>query len=120
MGITPSETLTDLERARWDELCRLVAFEPQDGPALTTYVQVLSEIDELRRSVREYGMMVTGSTGQPTVNPAQRMIAQLLTQVVALQDRLCLNPKARARLGIGPATGPDDLEAFLADVAAQD
>jgi P27 family predicted phage terminase small subunit len=58
--------------------------------------------DELTRAGRAFRKqrVVEGSMGQPTLNPLNRYIAQLTTEIMQLEDRLGLTPKARLALGI--------------------
>jgi P27 family predicted phage terminase small subunit len=58
--------------------------------------------DEYRRADRAHReqRVVEGSMKQPVPSPGWKMMKDLEGQMVALEDRLGLSPKARAQLGI--------------------
>lgn len=71
--------------------------------------------DEQERALRAYRRrrLVTGSTGQMVLNPVLKAIAP--GDVLALEDRFGLNP--RARLALGVILG--DAQRSLADINAE-
>ena len=54
-----------------------------------------------------------GSQGQDVVHPTARLIGDVEGQLLALEDRLGLNPEARLWLGISAVEHKTKLDAFL-------
>lgn len=75
------------------------AFLDSDLPALERLWQLY---DERRRAFRvaRTSRLVEGSQGQPRLNPLIAHVAALDGQILALEDRFGLTPRARLQLGI--------------------
>lgn len=97
----PDPRLLAITRQAWEEfwaspLARLVS--------TTTDLMALRRLfmfyDEQERSMRAYRRkrMVPGSTGQPVVNPILKAIAP--ADLLALEDRFGMSPRARLTLGV--------------------
>jgi len=63
--------------------------------------------------IAQSGYLVVGSQGQDVLNPLARVLQDLETKLVALEDRLGLSPEARLRLGITAAEHKSRLDEFL-------
>ena len=61
------------------------------------------------------GFVSVGSQGQEVAHPAARLLDTVEKELRATEDRLGLNPDARARLGISAAEAKSKLDAFLED-----
>lgn len=53
--------------------------------------------------------LVKGSTGQPVINPLGKQMQALDSQILQMEDRLGLNPKAQLYLGVQWAQGQHQL-----------
>ena len=74
--------------------------QPQHRPMAW---RLFGMVDDQERAFRAYRKRpsVPGSQGQPATNPAFAEAMALERSIVALEDRIGLNPKAMANLGIG-------------------
>ena len=59
------------------------------------------------------GLMTVGSTGQPVVHPAIRMVDTIEGRLPNLEASLGLTPESRLRLGITAVEHMSKLDAFL-------
>ena len=59
------------------------------------------------------GWLSVGSTGQQVVHPAAKLLQDIETKLVPLEDRLGLNPESRLRLGISSVESQSKLATFL-------
>jgi P27 family predicted phage terminase small subunit len=70
-----------------------------DVPAVTRLHDLRDERERAYRGYRKE-RFVTGSTGQPVLNPLAKAMATLDAEIRALEDRFGLTPQARLRLGV--------------------
>jgi len=59
------------------------------------------------------GLMQCGSTGQPVVHPAMKMVDAIEGRLPGLEAVLALTPESRARLGLAAIETKNKLDAFL-------
>jgi len=85
--------------AFWRSSLAQIVERDSDLPALT---RLFSHYDELERAERAFRRkrFVSGSKGQPRLNPLAAHIAQLEPMIRALEDRFGLTPLSRLKLGI--------------------
>jgi phage terminase small subunit len=62
-------------------------------------------------------MTVVGSTGQTVLHPLARLRASLETELSAIEQRLGLDPKSRALLGIAVNQYKKSASDLVADIA---
>ena len=58
------------------------------------------------------GMVTVGSQGQEVIRPESRILMDTEAKLVALEDRLGLNPESRLRLGISAVEHESQLDAW--------
>ena len=112
----PPKTLDAYGNRLWYELWHAGrnAYQPgTDYLILERYCQLQSRRRYLLTIVEEEGWLAVGSTGQPTSHPAAKLIDSIESKLVALEDRLGLNPSARYSLGISSVEHTNKLAAFL-------
>lgn len=68
--------------------------------------------DECQDKALEQGLVTMGSTGQERIHPLMAQADKLQAQIVALEDRFGLNPKAAMTLGIAMGQAQSSLEAM--------
>lgn len=83
---------------------------------LWTYYQ---QHDELTRIFAK-SRLVSGSTGQPRMNPAHDALMKMETAILRLENELGLTPSARLRLGITFADATNSLEQLNARIQDED
>ncbi len=99
----PPAGLLKTTRDQWETYWRssLARYVDQDTdrPAIE---RLFTLYDERERALQGYrkSRLVKGSQGQPVLNPLARLMSTLDSEIRQLEDRLGLNPKARATLGI--------------------
>lgn len=81
---------------------------PESMPALRRLFGYRAELDRLNDANPD--PLVPGSQGQMVLNPILRRTGQLEAQIVALEDRFGLTPKARIMLGASLADTARSLE----------
>ena len=105
--------------AAWDQfwgskLASLVL--PEAQPALGRLFWLYDERERLAKAFRKK-RFVAGSMGQPRLNPLAEQLGRLDSQILPLEDRFGLSPKAALALGIPPVTTAKSLEDLNADAA---
>lgn len=70
-----------------------------DLPRLERWICALDEYERARRQFRA-NRLVTGSTGQPVLNPLASYMSSLEAQIRATETDFGMTPMARLRLGI--------------------
>ena len=70
-----------------------------DEPAVRRLFGLRDERERMMRGIRRH-RVVEGSEGQPRANPLYAQLVSLDSAILALEDRIGLNPQARLRLGI--------------------
>ncbi len=84
--------LGDRGRAMWEQTTEGLDWRPDEVALLHEFCRTLDEVDALRETIREGGMSVVGSKGQPRPNPllaslhASRALLIRLAQQLALPD----------------------------------
>jgi P27 family predicted phage terminase small subunit len=63
--------------------------------------------------IKSEGAMTVGSTGQPVVHPALKMVDAIEGRLPNLEAVLALTPESRARLGLQAIETQSKLDAFL-------
>jgi phage terminase small subunit len=92
----------------WSSSLAQVGDEHTKRAAVTRLWQMYDLRDKHYEAYRA-APLVDGSQGQKVLNPLGRQMSQLETQIMALEDRLGLNPKAQIGLGISWAQGQAQL-----------
>ena len=105
--------------AYWASPVAAAADRVTDLPALERLFRSYDEVERAGRAFRRE-RIVAGSTGQPTLNPLGRYIAQLTTEITGLEDRLGLTPKARLALGIQLGEARRSLNDLISEVGYDD
>lgn len=90
-----------------------------DLPAIARLFTAYDELERVGPVFRKQ-RIVEGSTGQPTLNPLSKYIAQLTTEIVALEDRFGLTPKSRLALGIAIGQAKASLNDLITAVEYDD
>ena len=108
--------LEEVGRALWPELWEAggdAYHPPTDRFIIERYCTLHDRRVTLMSYVERDGFVVPGSTGQDTLHPAAKELAATEKELRALEDRLGLNPEARARLNIATIEHKSKLDAFL-------
>lgn len=77
------------------------------------YASLQERRHQLMAAIEGQGYLVVGSQGQDVLNPLVRVVQDVESKLVALEDRLGLSPEARVRLGIAAAEHQSKLDQFL-------
>jgi len=101
----------------WTEVWSLGhgVYQRTDANVIGRYCSLSERRHTLLGIVQADGWLTTGSTGQTVVHPAARMVGDIEGRLTTLEDRLGLNPEARARLGISVVEYQSKLDAFLSE-----
>jgi P27 family predicted phage terminase small subunit len=95
-------------RRRWDAFWASPSAHAVDPDAdlgrLERWIRQVDEYERVRRVVIS-ARLVTGSMGQPVLNPLWAALAQLETQIAKAEDHFGMTPMSRLRLGITAAAG---------------
>ena len=86
---------------------------PTDRFVIERYCLLHDRHAELWATLDRDGFMAMGSQGQEVLHPAARALDSTEKELRSLEDRLGLNPEARARLGIATIEHKSKLDAFL-------
>jgi P27 family predicted phage terminase small subunit len=99
----------------WDALWRLGVnvYGEAHVPVVSRYVEMQQRRRYLLACIDADGWTVTGSAGQPVLNPLARQLSDVETKLVGLEDRLGLSPEAGLRLGLATVEVKSKLDAFL-------
>jgi len=101
----------------WYELWQAGRSAYQTGTdflVIERYCQLQSRRRSFLAVLEEEGWTVPGSTGLSMVShPCAKLVDSIESKLVALEDRLGLNPSARYSLGISAAEHTSKLSAFL-------
>lgn len=109
--------LADWERYFSSPLAGLVA--ETDLSAVRRLWSYYQQHDDLK-AIFQRGAMVSGSQGQPRINPAHDAMLKLETAIHRLENELGLTPSARLRLGITFADATTSLEALTDRIQSDD
>ena len=118
----PPEGLGETHTGSWaefwgSELSQLV--KPTDMSAVRRLWSYYQQHEDLTR-VFERSRLVSGSQGQPRLNPALDGLMKLETAILRLENELGLTPSARLRLGITFADATNSLQALSERFASVD
>lgn len=89
----------DRWEAFWRSSLAQIVERDSDLPALARLFSLYDELERAERAFRRK-RFVSGSKGQPRLNPLAGHIAQLEPMIRALEDRFGLTPLSRLKLGI--------------------
>ncbi|GGM78313.1 hypothetical protein GCM10012275_56200 [Longimycelium tulufanense] len=111
----PPATLDITGRELWSELWRRgeSVYTATDALTIERYCSLADRRALYLALLREEGHVTTGSTGQLVAHPAAKLLADVESRMLALEDRLGLNPDSRIRLGLGAAELRSELDDFL-------
>lgn len=117
----PPPGLLDRHRADWkafwsSPLVRVIVPE-LDLDGIKTLFMLRDERDRALAAGRK-NRLVTGSAGQPVLNPLLQYVTALQQQIRASEDRLAANPKARLILGVLFGDAQRSVEDINADLDA--
>jgi P27 family predicted phage terminase small subunit len=102
----------------WSSPVSLAADRVTDAPMVERYFRAMDEAERVGRVFRKARVTV-GSQGQVVLHPLAKYLAQLSSEMLALEDRLGLSPKSRAQLGLVIAEAQKTLS-DLASIAYDD
>ena len=85
--------------AFWGSDVAAVCSPPTDLPALERLFSLYDERERCARAIRK-SPLVTGSQGQPVLNPLSRQVGAVDPEIRQLEDRFGLTPMARLKLGV--------------------
>ncbi len=88
-------------------------YQTTDQWAISRWCSLQERRQELLAVVAAEGLMTVGSTGQPVVHPAIRMVDTIEGRLPNLEASLGLTPESRLRLGITAVEHMSKLDAFL-------
>lgn len=86
---------------------------PSDLSALRRLFELLDERERAFEVARD-ARLTEGSKGQPVLNPLLGYVAELASEIRALEDRFGLSPRARMQLGIAFGEAHRSLDALNA------
>lgn len=86
---------------------------PTDRFVIERYAALQQRRAEFARNLDRDGFTVLGSQGQEVAHPEARLLSDVESKLVALEDRLGLNPESRLRLGISSVEHKSKLDEFL-------
>lgn len=107
----PAGIATDLV-ASWEDYWRSPLASATDAQSKLNAVTRLWQLYDLRdkhHAAYVAQPLVDGSQGQQVLNPLGRQLNALESQILALEDRLGLNPKSQLSLGVTWAEGQKQL-----------
>lgn len=99
-------------RESWEEYWRSPLAQATDTTNKLKVVTRLWQLYDLRDKhylAYRNNPLVKGSTGQPVVNPLGKQMQALDSQILQIEDRIGLNPKAQIHLGVQWAQGQNQL-----------
>jgi P27 family predicted phage terminase small subunit len=107
--------LGEIGQGLWSTLWELGAglYMVSDQWVLERLCSLMERRYQLLALVDAEGMMTVGSTGQPVVHPAMKMVDAIEGRLPGLEAVLALTPESRARLGLAAIETQNKLDAFL-------
>ena len=111
----PPTNLGEIGQDLWWTLWQLGAgvYQMTDQWAIETFCSLWERRQQLLAVVAAEGLMTVGSTGQPVVHPAIRMVDVIEGRLPNLEASLGLTPESRLRLGITAVEQQSRLSRFL-------
>lgn len=88
-----------------------------DAPALARWIIAFSEVERLRRQIRKHPT-VTGSMGQPVLNPIHDIMRGYIRDMERAEEHFGMTPLARMRLGIAIGEAGLSLQALKDSLGA--
>lgn len=115
LALDAPTTLGDVGKGLWTELLDLAGglFQATDQWTIERWCSLQERRYQLLAVVDAEGLMTVGSTGQPVVHPALRLIDAIEGRLPGLEAVLALTPESRARLGLQAIETQSKLDAFL-------
>lgn len=112
------DTVTDSET--WDAVWMLggpegVYHAVADYETIKRWCQLVERRDGMLAELARVGWTGVGSQGQTVAHPLARLVADVESKLVPLEDRLGLNPQARHTIQVGRTKALSALEEWLAD-----
>ncbi len=113
----PPANLGGIGQDLWSILWDLGAgvYQMTDQWAIETFCSLWERRQQLLAVVAAEGMMTVGSTGQPVVHPAIRMVDVIEGRLPNLEASLGLTPESRLRLGITAVESQSKLDKYLSE-----
>jgi P27 family predicted phage terminase small subunit len=108
-GVTPLAATKEAWQRLWESPVARVLDRTSDLGAVIRWAELLDERERAMRAFRK-SRLVSGSMGQPTLNPLWQVIASIDKELRQLEDRIGLTPKARLQLGITLAEAGRSIE----------
>ena len=107
--------LGEIGQGLWSTLWELGAglYMMSDQWVLERLCSLMERRYQLLALVDAEGMMTVGSTGQPVVHPAMKMVDAIEGRLPGLEAVLALTPESRARLGLAAIETKNKLDQFL-------
>lgn len=90
-------------------------YTASDTFVIERYASLQSRRVAMLAVLEREGEFSSGAAGQVVAHPAAKLLADIETKLVGLEDRLGLNPEARVRLGVAQVEARSKLDEFLAD-----
>jgi P27 family predicted phage terminase small subunit len=104
-------------QAYWSSPVSQVVDPNVDAFLLVRWITYVDEWETATKTLHAEGMTVVGSTGQTVLHPLARLRASLETELSAIEQRLGLDPKSRALLGIAVNQYKKSASDLVADIA---
>jgi P27 family predicted phage terminase small subunit len=95
----------------WDYGAKV--YQAADRLIITRYCELQDRRAKMVADLERDGYFSVGSQGQLVQHPAARILSDIESKLVPLEDRLGLSPESRARLGIATVEAETKLDAFL-------
>ena len=113
----PPDTLGELGRGLWSILWGLGAggYQPTDHWVIERWANLQERRRHLLALIVAEGLMTVGSTGQPVVHPALKMVDAIEGRLPTLEASLGLTPESRLRLGLQAVEHQSRLDRFLSE-----
>jgi P27 family predicted phage terminase small subunit len=107
--------LGEIGQGLWSTLWDLGAglYMLSDQWAVERWCSLQERRYQLLALVDAEGLMQCGSTGQPVVHPAMKMVDAIEGRLPGLEAVLALTPESRARLGLAAIETKNKLDQFL-------
>ena len=111
----PPESLDSKGVELWNTVWSLGngLYKETDYWVIERWADMQSRRHHLLSVIKSEGMMTVGSTGQPVVHPALKMVDAIEGRLPNLEAVLALTPESRARLGLQAIETQSKLDAFL-------
>lgn len=91
------------------------SYRASDANVIERYCSMCDRRSEFLRAIEAEGWIGEGSMGQPVQHPAAKLLIDVESKMLQIEDRLGLNPESRLRLGMAEITRVTKLDQFLAD-----